>query len=74
MIVSTAVSGVLLVSVTIVAAISAVTRRRSAIPEAEVPHTMKAESAASFPQTSIALQGLNASASEPPPHTLTYFV
>lgn len=54
MILSTAGSGVLLVSVTIVAAISAVTRRRFAVPEAQVPHTVKAESAASIPQTSIA--------------------
>ena len=40
-ILGTAVSGVLLVSVTIVAAISAVTRRRSVVPTAEVPHFMQ---------------------------------
>ena len=41
MMLGTAVSGVLLVSLTIVAAISAVTRRRSVVPRAEVPHLMQ---------------------------------
>lgn len=49
MILGTAASGVLIVSVTIVAAISAVTRRRSAVSRTEVAHAMETKPTAKAP-------------------------
>lgn len=43
MILGTAASGVLIAGVTVVAAISAVTRRRSAVPRREVGHVVEAK-------------------------------